>query len=142
MALGWEDLQLMKRVEERADSMGFVLSSGKYTYGYNSATAGTLIYLRPKDGCFPHYSRDADIFCGSIESIDIWLTGLIWAREYDELLKLSNVKKRSEKEQAEKNKQLLRTIKTGRKVEGVIGSSDLNEWRLQQEEEFNDEIPF
>jgi hypothetical protein len=144
MPLGWEDLQLIKRVEERANNMGFELSSGRYTYGYDAATAGTLIYLRPKDDAFPHYSRGADIFCGSIESIDTWLTGLTWAREYDELLKLSNVKKRSEKEQAEKNKQLLRTIKTGRKAEGIIGSSDLNEWRLQQEEEFDidDEIPF
>jgi hypothetical protein len=144
MPLGWEELQLMKRVEERANNMGFVLSSGKYTYGYDAATAGTLIYLRPKDDCFPHYSRSADIFCGSIESIDVWLTGLNWAREYDQLIKLSNANKRSEKEQVEKNKQLLKTIKTGRKVEGVIGSSDLNEWRLQQEEEFDidDDLPF
>jgi hypothetical protein len=142
MALGWEDLQRMKRVEERANNMGFVLSSGVYTYGYDSSTAGTLIYLRPKDDAFPHYSRDADIFCGTIESIDTWLTGVEWARGYEELLKLSSDKKRKEKEQVERNRQLLRTIKTGREVKGIIGATDINEWRAQLDEEYDEEIPF
>jgi hypothetical protein len=140
MALGWDDVQRMKRVEAKAEELGFKFSSANYNYG-NSGNI-SYISLKPKEDCLPHYSRDADIFIGTLEEINTWLTGVEWARSYEELLKLSNDKKRSEKEQAERNRQLLRTIKTGRKVEGVVGSLDINEWRAQLDKEFDDEIPF
>jgi hypothetical protein len=33
MAIGWEDLQRVKRVEAKADELGFVFKSGDYTWG-------------------------------------------------------------------------------------------------------------
>ena len=140
MAIGWDEVQRMKRVEAKAEELGFKFSSGNYNYG--SSNNISYICLKPKEGCLPHYSRDADIFIGTLEEINTWLAGVEWARGYEEMLKLSSDKKRSEKEQAERNRQLLRTIKTGRKVDGVIGASDVNEWRAQLEEDFDDEIPF
>ena len=135
MAITWDDIQRVKNVEARANAAGFKLSKGSYTH-YDSAAPNILVYLQPLDDAYPHYNRDAEIFNGTLETIDNWLRGFEWARDYEELLKTSNSKKRGEKEQQERNKQLMRTIKTGRKVQGVAGSSDLNELRAFQEDEF------
>jgi hypothetical protein len=148
MALGWEDVQRVKRVEARAEELGFKFSSSaNYNYGANNIIS--YICLKPKEDCLPHYSRDADIFIGTLEEINTWLTGVEWARGYEEMLKLGNDKKRKEKEQVERNRQLLRTIKTGREVKGTVGCTSVDEWRLHLEEEYDidddvdyDAIPF
>jgi hypothetical protein len=148
MALGWDDVQRVKRVEARAEELGFKFSSSaNYNYGGNNIIS--YICLKPKEDCLPHYSRDADVFIGTLEEINTWLTGVEWARGYEEMLKLGNDKKRKEKEQVERNRQLLRTIKTGRKVEGTVGTTSVDEWRIQLEEEYDiedevdyEEIPF
>jgi hypothetical protein len=135
MALTWDDVQRVKKVEAMANELGFVFAAGVYGY----ASESSMIVLKPKDDCLPHYSRNAELFSGSVESIDSWLRGIKWARQYDEVLKLSSDKKRTDKEQAEKNKQLMRTIKTGHKVDGKIGqyTTDLG---LDEDIEINEEI--
>ena len=74
----------------------------------------------------PHYRRDAVIFTGTLEEIELWIQGIEWARQYDDMLKISNSKKREEREQVERNKQLLRTIKTGQLADGIVGATDIN----------------
>jgi hypothetical protein len=139
MALGWEDVQRIKRVEARAEELGFKFSSSaNYNYGSNNNIS--YICLKPKEDCLPHYSRDADVFIGTLEEIDTWLTGVEWARGYEEMLKLGNDKKRKEKEQVERNRQLLRTIKTGREVKGTVGCNSVDEWRLHLEEEYDIDV--
>lgn len=139
MALGWDDVQRMKRVEARAEELGFKFSSSaNYNYGANNIIS--YICLKPKEDCLPHYSRDADIFIGTLEEINTWLTGVEWARGYEEMLKLGNDKKRKEKEQVERNRQLLRTIKTGREVKGTVGCTSVDEWRLHLEEEYDIDV--
>ena len=118
MALGWGDLQRMKQVEARADALGFVFKSGDYTWGNDGIGAN---YVKPKDDLLPLYSRDATFYTGSLEAIESWLDGIEWARHYDELLKLTNDKKRTAKEQVERNRQLMQTIKTSKLTEGSIG---------------------
>jgi hypothetical protein len=143
MALGWDDVQRMKRVEARAEELGFKFSSSaNYNYGANNIIS--YICLKPKEDCLPHYSRDADIFIGTLEEINTWLTGVEWARGYEEMLKLGNDKKRKEKEQVERNRQLLRTIKTGREVKGTVGCTSVDEWCLHLEEEYDidDEVDY
>jgi hypothetical protein len=100
-----------------------------------------MIYVKPKDDCLPHYSRDAQLYCGTLESIETWLEGLQFARNYDETLKLGNDKKRSEREQVERNRQLLQMVKTGKKVEGKIGV-DITPYEISVDDVDYDEIPF
>lgn len=116
MAMGWNDLQRMKRVEARANALGFEFKSGDYTWGNDGTDA---IYVKPKDDLLPIYSRDATFFSGSIELIEHWLDGIEWARHYDEVLKLTNNKKRDTKEQQVRNQQLMKTIKQGELVQGT-----------------------
>ena len=129
MAIGWDDLQRMKRVEAKADELGFVFESSPYAY--NSTWVGDVsnnqIYVKPKDESLPHYSRDTYFFTGSIEQIDYWLQGIEWARKYDQMIKLSDPKKRAAKEQQERNKQLMRTIKTGKLATGTMSGKQAND---------------
>lgn len=141
MPLGWVDLERMKRVEARANELGFKFTSGNSIWVDIGDSTNRMIYVKPKDDCLPHYSRDAQLYCGTLESIETWLEGLQFARNYDEMLKLSNNKKRVDREQVERNRQLMKTIKTGKKVEGEI-RFDITPYEVSVDDVDYDEIPF
>ena len=136
MALTWNDMQRIKSVEAKADQLGFKLADTPYnTSAWVSIGSTSDIYVKPKDDCLPHYSRDTYFFSGTIEAIDHWLQGIEWARKYDETLKLTNSKKRTAKEDAERKKHLMKTIKTGKLVTGKLGGIETIE-----EDEEDDEM--
>jgi hypothetical protein len=63
----------------------------------------------PKDpDALPIYSRDAELFIGSIERLENWLAGVQWARDYDMMLKVSDEKKRNRAEVKERERIALR----------------------------------
>lgn len=114
---GWNTIQRIKRVEEQVDKLGFKFSKSKHSDWTEDHGALSLV---PKDHeALPIYTRDAELFVGSLERLEDWLAGVRWAREYDMLLRLSDEKKRGAAEQKERNRQLMRTLKEGRRVEGV-----------------------
>ena len=136
----WNNVQKIKRIEALANQLGFELTAGRDTW---QRDGGNLIYLVPLDDKFPHYSRGAEIYQGTIEDISIWLDGLKWAREYDEMLKLSTDKKRNERENVERNKQLMQMVKTGKKVDGAYVGPFENELEDFEDAEVDyDAIPF
>jgi hypothetical protein len=135
MALNWNDLERMKRVESRANALGFEFTSREHQW----VDSGNAIHVRPKDDLLPIYSRDATFFSGSLESIECWLDGIEWARHYDDLLKVSHSKKRERQEQLVRNQHLMKTIKAGKLVEGVVGSTNINDLRLLQEAQFDED---
>jgi hypothetical protein len=114
---GWNTIQRIKRVEQLIDEMGFKFSKSKHSDWTDNHGALSLI---PKDvDSLPIYSRDAELFVGSLERLEDWLAGVRWAREYDMMLRVSDDKKRESAEQKERNRQLLRTLKEGKLVTGV-----------------------
>ena len=137
MALTWNDMQRIKSVEAKADQLGFKLADTPYnTSAWVSIGSTSDIYVKPKDDCLPHYSRDTYFFSGTIEAIDHWLQGIEWARKYDETLKLTNSKKRTAKEDAERKKHLMKTIKTGKLVTGKLSGYETIE-EDDDDEEFD-----
>jgi hypothetical protein len=115
---GWETIQRIKRVEQLIDELGFKFAKSKHSDWSDNHGA---LSLKPKDpDALPIYSRDAELFIGTIERLEDWLAGVRWAREYDSMLKLSDEKKRVAAEQKERNRQLMRTLKEGKRVEGVV----------------------
>ena len=115
---GWNTIQRIKRVEQAVDELGFKFSKSKHSDWTEDHGALSLV---PKDHeALPIYSRDAELFVGSIERLEDWLAGVRWAREYDMMLRISNDKKRAAGEQKEKNRILMRMIKEGKRVEGVV----------------------
>jgi hypothetical protein len=115
---GWNTIQRIRNIEEKIDKLGFKFSKSKHSDWSEDHGALSLV---PKDHeALPIYSRDAELFVGSIERLEDWLAGVRWAREYDMMLRLSDEKKREAAEQKEKNRQLMRTLKEGKRVEGVV----------------------
>jgi hypothetical protein len=115
---GWNTIQRIRNIEEKIDKLGFKFSKSKHSDWSEDHGALSLV---PKDHeALPIYSRDAELFVGSLERLEDWLAGVRWAREYDMMLRLSDEKKREAAEQKEKNRQLMRTLKEGKRVEGEV----------------------
>ena len=115
---GWNTIQRIRNIEEKIDKLGFKFSKSKHSDWSEDHGALSLV---PKDHeALPIYSRDAELFVGSLERLEDWLAGVRWAREYDMMLRLSDEKKRETAEQKEKNRQLMRTLKEGKRVEGEV----------------------
>ena len=114
---GWNTIQRIKRIEEEIDKLGFKFTKSKHTDWTDDHGSLSLI---PKDAdALPIYSRDAELFVGSLERLEDWLSGVKWAREYDRMCKISTDKARTAAEQKERNRQLMRTLKEGKRIEGV-----------------------
>ena len=115
---GWNTIQRIKRVEEEIDKLGFKFSKSKHSDWQEDHGA---LSLMPKDSdSLPIYSRDAELFVGSIEGLETWLHGVRWAREYDMMLHISDEKKRTAAEQKERNRQLLKILKENKLPEGLL----------------------
>ena len=108
---GWNTIQQVRKLEERADKLDLKFGAYKHDDMYGESVA-----LIPKDSnALPIYSRDAVMFAGSLEGAAYWMQGVMWAREYDRLAVDRNLdKKRERKEQDERNHQLMKTLKDGK----------------------------
>lgn len=115
---GWETIQRIRRMEEEVDKLGFKISKPKHGDWEQTERSLSLV---PKDAdSLPIYNREAELYIGSLELLETWLHGVRWAREYDMILKLSDDTKRATAEQKERNRQLMRTLKEGKRVEGLV----------------------
>jgi hypothetical protein len=115
---GWNTIQRIRRIEEKIDKLGFKFKQPKHGDWERQEQSLALV---PKDAdALPIYSRDAELYIGSLEQLETWLHGVEWARNYDMMLKLGDDKKRLAAEQKERIKNLLRTIKEGKRVEGSV----------------------
>ena len=107
---GWNTLRKIQVLKERADLLGMKFAQYRHN-DYNEDN----VALIPKDqDSLPIYTRDAILFAGSLEGADQWMQGVLWAREYDRMTVDRNIDaKRVRKEQDERNRQLLKTLKDG-----------------------------
>ena len=105
---GYALVRKIKFLEEQLDKLG--MRWGHNRYGSAGDFDDTLSVM-PKEGCLPHYARDAELFTGSIEGLQLWLQGIDWARRYDIILGLQTEQRRVRAEQNEHNKQLMKRLK-------------------------------
>ncbi len=118
---GYQAVIELRKLEERIDKLGFRMGFPKTRWGEEF---GDQVALMPKDDCLPIYSRDAELYIGTLEGMRVWLTGFEKAREYDRMLMGKSVEtKRERKEQDYRNQQLMRTIKEGKLPKEMIGGS-------------------
>jgi hypothetical protein len=106
---GWNTIQRIRRIEKEINDLGFKFNKAKHTDW--SEDHGALSLVPKDDEALPIYSRDAELYVGSLENLETWLAGVRWAREYDMMLRVSGPTKRTRKEQDERNKKLLTSIK-------------------------------
>lgn len=111
---GYKLIRKIKYLEEECDKLGFMLCHARHYMN----DFGDVVALKPKADCLPVYSRDAELFVGTIEELERWIQGFHFARKYDSMLfgnKYDNQRDRKEKDY--RNKLLLNMIKTGKKNE-------------------------
>jgi hypothetical protein len=112
---GWNTITRVRRLEEQVDKLGFKFKSPRHGDWEQQERSLALV---PKDSdALPIYNREAELYVGTLEGLETWLHGVRWAREYDMMLKISDDGKRVKAEQKERNRQLMRTIKEGKRVE-------------------------
>lgn len=117
---GYAMIRKVKYLEEECHKLGFMMCHARM---YNHEF-GDVVALKARDDCLPVYSRDAELFVGTLHELERWLQGFHAARKYDSMLfgnKYDN--QRDRKEQDVRNKQLLDIIKTGKKNEQGEGTN-------------------
>jgi len=115
---GWNTIQRLRNIEEKIDKLGFKFAKSKHGDWTDDHGALSLV---PKDvDSLPIYSRDAELFVGSLERLEDWLAGVRWAREYDSMLRLSDDDKRNKAEQKQRNRNLMQSIKEGKMITGTV----------------------
>jgi hypothetical protein len=107
---GFEAVLKIRRLERECDELGLVMCHSKYgggQYGHN------VLALKPKnEESLPVYSRDAEVFLGTIAELEVWLRGIQWSRQYDRMVfGTKHDKTRERKEQDERNRQLMKILK-------------------------------
>jgi len=105
---GMAFVRKFRALEEQADHLGFKIGASRH---FNREY--DVVALTPKDAdALPIYSRDAELFVGSVEELEQWLRGFEKARQYDTMLfGQQHNKKRERKEQDYRNKYLATLLK-------------------------------
>lgn len=83
--MNWNDMQLLKRVEDRLKFLGYQMTSSRWGTGE--------IGVQPLDDKNPLYSRDAQVFSGTVEQIACWIKGVEHQYDYLKMLKATSEKK-------------------------------------------------
>lgn len=113
---GYHTILRIRKLEEEVDKLGLRMGNSKH--GNYRQEFGDVVALFPKDDAYPIYSRDAELFVGTIEEMEVWLRGFQKSNEYLRMLIGRNFEEKvKRKEQDYRNQQLLRRIKEAGKEE-------------------------
>lgn len=113
---GYQTILRIRRLEEEVDKLGLRMGNSKQ--GNYRQEFGDVIALFPKDDSLPIYSRDAEIFVGTLEEMEWWIRGFQKSNEYLRMLIGRNFEEKvKRKEQDYRNKQLLNKIAEAGKQE-------------------------
>lgn len=108
---GYQAVLELRRLETDLDRLGLMLCNPKHG-SWSNDQFGDRAGVKPKDAeALPIYCRDAELFTGTLEQIKVWLVGVRWARDYDQMLRLSDEKKRTKKEEDYRHAEMLRQLK-------------------------------
>ena len=107
---GWAAIKQIRELEDRAHTLGMKFAPYRHDDRYGDHVALVPCY----QDSLPIYTRDAILFAGSLEGAAQFMQGIMWARDYDRMVVDRNIDaKRVRKEQDERNRQLLKTLKDG-----------------------------
>lgn len=113
---GYNTVLSLRKLEERIDSLGFHMGHPKY--GYYAKEFGDLVALFAKEDSLPIFSRDAEIFIGTLEQLEHWLNGWEKLASYHRMLFGKTFEEKVlRKEQDYRNQNLLNEIKKAGKEE-------------------------
>lgn len=108
---GYNTILTLRRLEQEISELGFMFAYPKHGSSHDPEFRDMLA-IRPKDAeSLPIYSRDAELFVGTLEQLQYWVQGVRWARDYDRMLIGKTIEtRRQRKEQDYRNEVLMRTL--------------------------------
>ena len=113
---GYNLIRKIKYLEEECHKLGFQITQAQH---FNNEF-GDVLALKPRDQCLPVYSRDAELFVGTIEDLERWIQGFHFARKYDSMVMgKGHDARRDRREQDYRNQRLLHLIKEGKIENGA-----------------------
>ena len=113
---GYNLIRKIRYLEEECHKLGFQLCHAQY----HTNDFGDVVALKARDDCLPIYSRDAELFVGTIEELERWIQGFQFARKYDSMVMgKAHDARRDRREQDYRNERLLKQIETGKSEPGV-----------------------
>jgi hypothetical protein len=107
---GWNTIQELRRIETEVNRLGFKFAGPKHAGHWGDPGHQDMVSIVPKDDCLPVYTREAEIFTGTLSDVRTWLRGVEWARNYDMLHKISDDKKRAKKEDDFRQRDMLKKL--------------------------------
>ena len=86
----------------------------KPTHGaWSSVKDAHVIVVYPSQDGLPFYARDAELFIGTLDDIQLWISGIQWLTAYYNMIGIDTGTKREQKEHAERERQLIHALSTG-----------------------------
>lgn len=80
---GYQLVQRIRRLEQELDRLGFMMCHASQYY----RDYGDVVAVKPRDtDSLPVYSRDAELFVGTLEQLEYWIQGIDWSRRYDTMV--------------------------------------------------------
>lgn len=108
--IGWDVYSRIQRLEKNLREIGMCLRRSRF--GQIDNHLAVAPYRNEELGVdgLPHYATEAEIFHGDLHTVESWLTGVVWARDYDRMLGISSTRRRERREQDERNRRLVRIL--------------------------------
>ena len=105
---GYNLIRKIRYLEEECDKLGFMICQANlYIKDF-----GDVVALKARADCLPVYSRDAELFVGTLEDLERWIQGFQFARKYDSMLfGAKHEEKRVKKEVEFRHGRLVRQLK-------------------------------
>lgn len=123
---GYNTYTKYQRIEAQAKSLGFRL--GRPGHHYSSRENGDMVSLYPDDTALPIYCRDAEIWTGTFDGIELFLTGWAKAQQYDNMLRMTDDKRRKRHEDKEIQRQrLAKEREEKRKMFAILANKTENQ---------------
>jgi len=117
---GYNLIRKIRYLEEECHKLGFQICQASQFHN----EFGDVVALKPRDECLPVYSRDAEVFIGTIQELERFVQGFQFARKYESMIMgTKHDSARDRKEQDYRNKVLLKLIETGKLEKSLDKSS-------------------
>lgn len=130
---GYETYMRYQRIEAQAKDLGFRLANPKHGNWGRGDEYGDrdVVALYPNEEALPVFSRDAEIFSGSFNQVQTFLSGWARAQQYDMMLRISDEKKRKTAENKERERQrIAREKEEQRKMFAILKNKDVTDDNL------------
>lgn len=119
---GYQTIMNLRSLEKRVDRLGLRMDHPRRG-GYQREFVD-LVALLPKDDTLPIYSRDAELFTGTLEQMEHWLNGWEKMQQYHHMLLGNKYESKIQRlEQDYRNDALMKNIKqAGEKSMEIINA--------------------